>query len=269
MTITGHSFASAACRAGAWLFLLLASPLAIAQGEADPKPAAGSEPPVPQDTVETLGVLRPGSGRPDPFTLFADTGVEPLTVVQTRPIELTGFDGPLLLTIEGGIDVIIVQNDRAFRRRRTLVMPGDVIVLSARSPLDYGAAEEIVLTVGDYSTPWVIMNRVQDRMPIAVAFPEAVSPAPGRRVVSQTRPLFGFEGTVEARLTGPGEPLLRINGGDWLPAAPVVPGDHVQLSATAPAAGEQLQLMLTVGDLSAPWEVTTPPPMEAEVPPGG
>lgn len=219
----------------------------------------------PESTVGILGVLRPGSGRPDPFTLVPDTGLEPLAIVQTRPVELTGFDGPLLLTVEGGIDLVVVHNDRAFRRRRTLVMPGDVIVLSARSPLTFATTEEIVLTVGDYSTPWIISTRDQDRTPWAFDLPTVTDVPPGELAVSDPRPLRGFEGTIRAHVAGDGNPMLRLNDGPWQTEAEAKPGDQVQVSVVAPPPGQRLAIVLTLGDLQVPWIVSTPADETAQV----
>ncbi|MEO3435500.1 hypothetical protein [Inquilinus sp. CAU 1745] len=235
----------AACRLLVGLALL---------GAAGVAGAATHEPPPDQ----TLGVLRPGEGRPQPFSFPSETDLEPLMVLQTPSVELTGFEEPLLMTVEGGTDVVVIQNDRAFRRRRTLVLPGDTVAVSARSPITLGTTEEIVVSVGDYETVWKVSTRDPNQIPAPFSFTSLEGQEPAAGVTSEIISLRGFEGELPATIHGEGQPFFRVNQGEWIRSGSVAAGDEVQLFATAPEEfGESREVVLAVGPRTTRWTVTT------------
>jgi len=104
-----------------------------------------------------------------------------------------------------------------------------------------------------------------DTAPDAFTIPAATSAPPSTITTSSVLALTSFDPGLPVSVSGDGSPELSVDGGPWVTAATLNPGQTLELRATSGASwSETIQVTLTAGDVVATWDITT----EAQCPGG-
>ncbi len=97
-----------------------------------------------------------------------------------------------------------------------------------------------------------------DTTPDAFAFTDLTNVSTGALTVSDVLNITGFDGPVVASVSGGGSPEISVNGGSWVSAASINPGETIQVRMTSSASvSTELIATVTIGTLSDNWSVTT------------
>jgi hypothetical protein len=79
----------------------------------------------------------------------------------------------------------------------------------------------------------------------------------GARVFSANATLTGFTGPAIVEISGPGNPMFQVDGGNFVTAASVQPGQVVRLAADAPSIPGSNLVSVRAGGAVVQWTVTS------------
>lgn len=194
---------------------------------------------------------RAASTTPNEITFEAATGVEPGASVDSTAHLLSGFDGELQASVTGAQ---LVLNDEVVTTPVS-VSSGDTVVLRVAASSEYETESTATLTVGTVEGTFSVTTRAASTTPSAIEFTDVDDADLGDLVVSNDVTLAGFDGELEANVTGGS---LILNGAPATTPVNVAAGDIVALEVTAAAAYETgVTATLTVGTVSGEFTVTT------------
>lgn len=233
------------------------APAAFAQASTYTLSVAGGE---RQWTIKTRAV----DHSPDPFALVSEEGTpDPLEVSQealSEIITLTGFDGPLPFEISGDPDGAIIMDNTAYGTLVNL-MPGDSLQVRGHAADEEGATREIVATLGDYTTSWMLESGAPDGSPdpfTLIALHD--QDAQPQWDISNDVTVSGVDIPVQASISGDGNPYIRIVETGEFTQDPVMleNGDviHVYMFRTTEYSSSHTST-LVIGDVSADFVVST------------
>jgi Protein of unknown function (DUF1554) len=97
-----------------------------------------------------------------------------------------------------------------------------------------------------------------DPLPDAFSFTDLTDQAISSLIYSETLNITGFDGPVTAQVSGSGSPQLQVNGGAWVTAAVINPGDSLRVRVvSSSSANTAVITTVTVGTGTDNWSVTT------------
>ncbi|MAF31624.1 MAG: hypothetical protein CMF60_05415 [Magnetococcales bacterium] len=97
-----------------------------------------------------------------------------------------------------------------------------------------------------------------DTTPDSFDFTNLTDQGLGQIILSNTENITGFDGPIIAEVSGGGSPAISINGGAWLTAGNINPGESLRVRMNAsPSVSTALVATVTVGTVSDNWTVTT------------
>ncbi|MDP3295620.1 MAG: Calx-beta domain-containing protein [Nevskia sp.] len=189
---------------------------------------------------------------PDPFTYVSVYSVPRNTIFTSEPVQIRGINVATAISITGGGGYRI--NGLPLTTAVGTVVNGDIVDVQQRSSTAFGTAKSTVLTVGDYSTTYTVETLAADTHPDAFEFGAVFGAASSTSQSSDEITVAGINtGTSISVLGG----RYQIDDGPWMTdAGTVQPGARVRVSAAA-AAGSEATARLTIGDVSASFQVLT------------
>lgn len=193
----------------------------------------------------------PGDNTPDAIAFTAVTDAEPATEVTSNEVTLAGFTGELEADVDGG--TLILNGDEA--ETPVDVTAGDTVAVRVTSSSEYETPVTATLTVGTVEADFTVTTRGPSTTPGEITFEPVTGAGINQAVTSNVVTLTGFDGELEANVTG-GD--LILNGDEADTPVNVSAGDEVALRVTA--SGEYdtpVTATLTVGDVEAEFTVTT------------
>ena len=109
-----------------------------------------------------------------------------------------------------------------------------------------------------------------DQEPDPFAFPSFSNLELSTLVTSAAVTPTGYLGPVPVTVTGSGSPQLSVNGGAWVSAGTLNPGESLQLRTTTSGSyGTAFNVNVSAGDTDATWSVTTKAQCPASCTPSG
>lgn len=97
-----------------------------------------------------------------------------------------------------------------------------------------------------------------DETPDAFTFTDVTNQSLGALILSNTVNVTGFDGPLIADVSGSGTPQISINGGSWVTAGEINPGDTLQVRMTSSTnVSTAFVAAVTVGTVTDNWSVTT------------
>jgi hypothetical protein len=196
--------------------------------------------------------LGPPDTSPDPFG-FTDVLVDPDTIALSETVSVTGITAPVLVSMAGHSMGRFRVNGGEWRRAGTTVQAGDTVQLRLRSDTEPETDRSVILTVGDFSTSWMVST---GSVP-SFSFTD-VSQAADTVALSETVTIDGLSEPRVLSMSGHSMGRFRVNGGEWRRAGLVVNnGDELQLRLRAdPVPGTPRAVTVEVGGYSTSWTVT-------------
>ena len=139
--------------------------------------------------TRTIEVLAPVLN-PDAFTFIRRVDVPLNSFITTEVVTLTGFTGSLPISVGPGTQYSI--NGTTFTSAAGNIPAGARLALRHVSANAGGTETTSTVTVGSYSTPFVSVTRVEDRVPDAFGFGTVSNVAPGTVIISPEITLAGY-----------------------------------------------------------------------------
>lgn len=216
---------------------------------------------------ETINLIKPDvptpppDTTPDSFVIQSLFGKSRDTDVTSESITITGLSTSVSITATNGITVD-VGNTGTYSSSLT-ISNGQSFKAKVRSSASYGTAKTGSVTVGDYTTTWLVTTENEPEGPPADTTPNAFS------FISQTDLLLNSLRTSNTvTITGINVPVtatpsaglsISKNSGAYTTApTTVINGDTITLQATSSTShGRSATFELTVGQYSATWSLTT------------
>lgn len=97
-----------------------------------------------------------------------------------------------------------------------------------------------------------------DPTPDAFSFTDLTNQSLGALIMSETLNITGFDGPVLAEVSGDGTPQISVNGGGWVTASEINPGDSLRIRLISSGSVSTARVAaVTVGDTTDNWSVTT------------
>ncbi len=97
-----------------------------------------------------------------------------------------------------------------------------------------------------------------DTTPNTFTFTDLTDQSLGALILSNTLTISGFDGPLLASISGAGTPEFQVNGGDWVTAASINPGDTVRLRLVSSTSVSTAYVpAITIGTVTDNWSVTT------------
>lgn len=192
---------------------------------------------------------------PDAFAFDAQTGAVAGAAVTSNTVTITGVSPAAPISVAGGEYRI---DDGPFTNAPGTIAAGSKLTLRMLAPSAPGATATMTVTVGTFAAAFQVSTAatVPDTTPEAFAFDAVAAAAPATAVTSNTVTIRGINTAAPIAIVG-GE--YRINGGAFTSASGTVnAGDMVNVRLTSAAsAGAKVTATLTVGGVSAAFDVTT------------
>ncbi|MBL27257.1 MAG: hypothetical protein CMM50_06885 [Rhodospirillaceae bacterium] len=97
-----------------------------------------------------------------------------------------------------------------------------------------------------------------DTAPDAFTFTDLTNHSLGAIALSETLSITGFDGPLIAEVSGAGTPEISINGGAWVTAGEINPGDSLRVrQVSSVSVSTATVAAVTVGTVTDNWSVTT------------
>ncbi len=97
-----------------------------------------------------------------------------------------------------------------------------------------------------------------DTTPNAFTFTDLTDQSLGALILSNTLTISGFDGPLLASISGAGTPEFQVNGGVWVTATSINPGDTVRLRLVSSTSVSTAYIpAITIGTVTDNWSVTT------------
>lgn len=214
------------------------------------------------------------------FSFPTKTGLPANTLVESDPVQLTGWAGNTTLAPAGpgAPKIAVLGGDgtwSAFATSQT-VSGGQTVKLQMTTDSDYLITRTIRLTVGTTTGYWTAQTMDQpDSVPDAYAFDASLGSDLNATVTSADTVLTGYDPSIALTVfvNGPGSPKIRSFNSDtgwsaWSGSGSignVHSGDHIQLQAMSASDYQQTRRVdVTAGGVKAGWSFTTRNPPDTE-----
>lgn len=97
-----------------------------------------------------------------------------------------------------------------------------------------------------------------DTTPDAFTFTDLTNQSLGTSIGSNVLNITGFDGSLQASVSGGGTPEISINGGAWVTSGAITPGQSLQVRLNSSVSvSTLLTAAVSVGNTSDNWDVTT------------
>lgn len=198
------------------------------------------------DSVVWSVETRTQDATPDSFSIPSLGGkVLPQSTVYSSPVVVTGFDGPVPISVTNG--EVSVENGAW--TASTTIMPGQSFRLKQTAPLpqDFGTSS----TVNVSGVTKNFFNQV-------LTFSSTPgNPTIGKRV-SETpdglQKLVGFDGSLPVVASGGAE--VSVNGGAWTTSTSITSGQTIDVRATTGTPGTTQTYTISFGGYNMTWKVS-------------
>lgn len=192
---------------------------------------------------------------PDSFTFTAVTNADADAVVESNSITVDGINAAAAISIIGG-EYKIASGD--YTTSNSTVTDGQSVTVRLTTPEAGNQTREATLLIGGVSATFTVTTRPDDTTPDTFAFPAVTGVATETQTTSETVTISGINTATPISITG-GE--YSIAGGVYTAANRTITNGQtvaVRLNSSADTNAET-QAVLTVGELSAHFSVTTAP----------
>jgi hypothetical protein len=183
---------------------------------------------------------------PDAFTFIERTGVATGAVITSEKRTVTGFDGPLTISVSGGSNAQYRIDQGGYTSTPGSISAGQTLTVRHTSAGSAQTASTTTVTVGGYSTTFRSVTGATDRTPDAFDFGSRAGVEPGTAVESDPVTLTGYN-TGIAIAPGPNVEY-RIDGGAFTTAGGTLqPGQALVVRHTSAGYLQYARSYLKVG----------------------
>ena len=192
---------------------------------------------------------------PDSFTFTAVSNADVNAVVESNSITIDGINAATAISITGG-EYKIASGE--YTSSNSTVTDGQSVMVRLTTSETGSTANQATLTIGDVSATFSVTTRPDDTTPDTFAFPAVTGVATETQTTSEPVTISGINTATPISITG-GE--YSIAGGSYTAANGTITNDQtvaVRLNSSADT-NTETQAVLTIGELSAHFSVTTAP----------
>jgi hypothetical protein len=202
----------------------------------------------------TLTIVEP-DGTPNPYSFTNATNATPSATVTSNTLTLTGFNVPILVSVENGL---ISVNGGTFTAADTELEPGQTLALRGTASSEWLGVNSVSVMAGGVSSTWTITTQglPEDGTPNDFSFTDVGPVTAGSTVTSNTLTLTGFDVPIPVSVVGG---LISINGAAFTASAsPLSLGQTLRLQGTASLTNAgTTNVTVTAGGVSDTWTITT------------
>ena len=192
---------------------------------------------------------------PDSFTFTAVTNADIDAVVESNSITVDGINAAATISITGG-EYKVASGD--YFTSNSTVTDGQSVTVRLTTTENGNQTSEATLTIGGVSSTFIVTTRPDDTTPDTFSFPAVTGVAVETLTTSEAITISGVNTAAAISITG-GE--YSIANGAYTSANGTVTNDQtvsVRLTSSIDT-NTETQAVLTVGELSAHFSVTTAP----------
>ena len=192
---------------------------------------------------------------PDSFTFTAVTNADVDAVVESNSITVDGINAAATISITGG-EYKVASGD--YSTSNSTVTDGQSVTVRLTTTENGNQTSEATLTIGGVSSTFIVTTRPDDTTPDTFSFPAVTGVAVETLTTSEAITISGVNTAAAISITG-GE--YSIANGAYTSANGTVTNDQtvsVRLTSSIDT-NTETQAVLTVGELSAHFSVTTAP----------
>ena len=192
---------------------------------------------------------------PDSFTFTAVTNADVDAVVESNSITVDGINAAATISITGG-EYKVASGD--YFTSNSTVTDGQSVTVRLTTTENGNQTSEATLTIGGVSSTFIVTTRPDDTTPDTFSFPAVTGVAVETQTTSEAITISGVNTAAAISITG-GE--YSIANGAYTSANGTVTNDQtvsVRLTSSTDT-NTETQAVLTVGELSAHFSVTTAP----------
>ena len=192
---------------------------------------------------------------PDSFTFTAVTNADVDAVVESNSITVDGINAAATISITGG-EYKVASGD--YFTSNSTVTDGQSVTVRLTTTENGNQTSEATLTIGGVSSTFIVTTRPDDTTPDTFSFPAVTGVAVETLTTSEAITISGVNTAAAISITG-GE--YSIANGAYTSANGTVTNDQtvsVRLTSSTDT-NTETQAVLTVGELSAHFSVTTAP----------
>ncbi|ARU26518.1 hypothetical protein [Cellvibrio sp. PSBB006] len=192
---------------------------------------------------------------PDSFTFTAVTNADVDAVVESNSITVDGINAAATISITGG-EYKVASGD--YSTSNSTVTDGQSVTVRLTTAENGNQTSEATLTIGGVSSTFIVTTRPDDTTPDTFSFPAVTGVAVETQTTSEAITISGVNTAAAISITG-GE--YSIADGAYTSANGTVTNDQtvsVRLTSSIDT-NTETQAVLTVGELSAHFSVTTAP----------
>lgn len=193
---------------------------------------------------------------PDPFTVPALTNQARGAVVQSTPLSLTGFEGPMFVEVVGDGTPELRVAGGPWATEGDLA-PGQSLDLRVTTSPDYATTRSVTLNAGTTAATWTV-GTVPDHDPDAFTVPDATGANPSSSVTSTPVSITGFAAGLPLSVSGDGSPQISVEGGPFAASGTLSPGQSFVIRATSAATYDTPRaITVTAGSATSTWTLRT------------
>jgi hypothetical protein len=195
-------------------------------------------------------------GTPNPYSFTNTTDATASSTVTSNTLTLTGFNVPILVSVENGL---ISVNGGTFTAADTELEPGQTLALRGTASASSLGVTSVVVTAGGVSRTWTITTQEvagEDTTPDAFSFTDVTSVALNSVQTSNEITVSGINAASPISIVGG---TYSINGGTYTSVSGTVTnGQAVTVRLTASASfSTATNATLTIGTVSDTFTATT------------
>ncbi len=165
---------------------------------------------------------------PLPFEIIRREDVKLSTFITSELLYPKGFSGPLTVSISGGSGAQISVNGSPFTNEPLTILPGQTLAVRHISAATEATATTSTVSIGSYSTPFISVTTVFDRVPAPFDFGRIEGQAPGVLVASADRILSAYNAPAHVR-AGPNAEFSLDGGRTWATQGTLAVGGTIRI----------------------------------------
>ncbi len=212
-------------------------------------------------TGEFVVTTRAAVGTPNAFTFDPVTGVERNQVVTSSAVTLSGLETTVTATVTGqGSPVLILNGNIVEAAPSQQVTAGDELQVRLTASDGFDTVHTATVDISGVTAQLVVTTRSAVTTPDSFSFSSVSGVDPNTVVTSASVTIAGIEAPVTASVTGPGSPVLILNGDAAGAAATqsVTAGDELAVRLTASNDySTPVTAQVSVGGVVGEFTVTT------------
>ncbi len=190
------------------------------------------------------------------FRFFTQTGLEPGERVTSNSAGLEGFEGQVPLSVSGAGNPVLLRNGSEVGSAAVYGV-GDRVAVTVTAASGWDEPRTVRVSAGRRSVLFTVRTRVQDTAPSGIALSDRTG-LERRQAETVSVTVTHFDGPLAARVSGPGNPGLQVDGGSSADSHSIMPGALLTVTAEAPDAWDATHTVtLQVGSEAAPWRLST------------